>query len=318
MVSGAIEQVCVFIEKAHSMKIKINENPLSTALGASSVFQNTSTTDAQAVSLLNLAGEVMRGHRVFPLSKSPKVSATDHSELQTVFMEFIVNALAKEVGEINFDLAGLVARRLDLIPQGITVMLTGCGREHNPPPAELLDIGQRLLDGQTGEADLRRPMGRLYYAAYHHGSRFASDLPSWGDESLVNGGVHARLSRCLTDPSITREDERFFKSKSLGICSRQCTLSVSRPTTTSEIAFLSKGLRSWPRRDVTSWLFKPSSPAIRSFPRSVSITANTGASARTARRTSATHINTAHLLGVACRRVRGIREKYFVQTAMTC
>lgn len=125
MVSGSIEQVFRFLEQARSMNIELDEDSVMSASGAYAVYQKTSTTDSQAGELLDLAGEVLRAHRLFPLNGSPKVSAIDHRELRTLLMELMVRAPAEEVGAMNFELADLVARRLEVVPAGIAVVFSG-------------------------------------------------------------------------------------------------------------------------------------------------------------------------------------------------
>ena len=125
MICGALKQVSIFIAQAQSMRIELDEKCVSVALAARSVYEKTTTTDDQTGSLLDLAGEVMRAHRLFPIGNSPRVAAIDHSELTTIFMELIVNAPIEEIGAMNFELAQLVAHRLPVVPQAVTVMFSG-------------------------------------------------------------------------------------------------------------------------------------------------------------------------------------------------
>ncbi|HCW16873.1 hypothetical protein [Achromobacter sp.] len=125
MVLGAAEQLRVFLERARGMNIALDEKTVSAAMGASSVYERTATTDAQAGDLLDLAGEVMRAHKLFPRQGNPKISAIDHRELTTLFVELAVSAPATEVGAMNLELADLVAQRLDVVPAGLAVVFTG-------------------------------------------------------------------------------------------------------------------------------------------------------------------------------------------------
>lgn len=125
MVSASIEQVYGFLEHGRSMNIVPDEDAVSAALGAYAVYQKTSTTDRQAGELLDLAGEVLRAHRLFSLPGSPKVSAIDHAELTTLLMELTVRAPVEEIGAMNFELAELVACRLDVVPAGVAVVFSG-------------------------------------------------------------------------------------------------------------------------------------------------------------------------------------------------
>lgn len=125
MVSGSIEQIHEFLGQARAMNIVLSEDAISSGLGAYAVYQNTSTTDRQAGDLLDLAGEVLRAHRLFALNGSPQVSAIDHAELSTLLLELTVKAPIEEIGMMNFELADLVARRLDVVPAGVAVVFSG-------------------------------------------------------------------------------------------------------------------------------------------------------------------------------------------------
>ncbi len=83
-------------------------------------------------------------------------------------------------------------------------------------PADLLALGQRSLASNTCEAELRGSMSRFYYSAYHHARLFAESLPSQGDDSQAKGGMHVHLYTALLNPTIPRDHDKFFKSKSLG------------------------------------------------------------------------------------------------------
>lgn len=83
-------------------------------------------------------------------------------------------------------------------------------------PSDLLALGQRSLASHTCEVELRCSISRLYYSAYHHARRFAQSLPTQGDDSQAKGGVHAHLYTGLMNPTVSRDHEQFFKSKSLG------------------------------------------------------------------------------------------------------
>lgn len=125
MVSGSMKQLHGFLAQARSMNLELDEDAIAPALAAYAVYQQTSTTDSQAGDLLDLAGVVLRAHRLFAVNGSPKVSAIDHPELSTVIMELTVRAPVEEVGTMNLELAELVALRLDAVPAGVVVMFSG-------------------------------------------------------------------------------------------------------------------------------------------------------------------------------------------------
>ncbi|CUK12217.1 Uncharacterised protein [Achromobacter sp. 2789STDY5608615] len=125
MVCGSIEKLHEFVNQAKAMSIALHDGAVSAALGAYAVYQKTSTTDRQAGELLDLAGEVLRAHKLLSPPSSPTVSAIDHSELKTMLVQFVVRAPVEEIGAMNFELAELVARRLDVVPAGVAVVFVG-------------------------------------------------------------------------------------------------------------------------------------------------------------------------------------------------
>jgi len=67
-------------------------------------------------------------------------------------------------------------------------------------PTELLEYSERL--DCSHESGRRTAVSRSYYAAYHAASRWYDTLPS-GGAATDSVGVHERLIRALTSPSVS-------------------------------------------------------------------------------------------------------------------
>ena len=76
--------------------------------------------------LLDCAGKVLRNHRLMPIGSNAQ-SFTIDSIGQRVHFELAVTAPVKEVCDMNFELADMVARDIEKIPDGFHVSFKWVG-----------------------------------------------------------------------------------------------------------------------------------------------------------------------------------------------
>lgn len=86
---------------------------------------------------------------------------------------------------------------------------------------EFLTLADELIQSTTSPIKIRAAVSRAYYGAYHAANSFQDALPSKGIVVREGGGVHEQLIQCLENPTLPRSDDRFLRSKSLGILLRR-------------------------------------------------------------------------------------------------
>lgn len=82
------------------------------------------TTERQSSQLLGLAEEVLRAHELSVIGSGPRRSTISSPDFDVVYLEIPVKASFREVGDMNFQLAALVAERLDETPEEVVVAFT--------------------------------------------------------------------------------------------------------------------------------------------------------------------------------------------------
>lgn len=107
------------------MKMEVDLPGSSSVRRAHSVFTITSTSDQETGALLDLAGEILRNHKLFAQSGGPLISTLEHQELAVFMMEILVDAPVEEIGAMNFELAEMVAHQMDAVPSGVVVAFAG-------------------------------------------------------------------------------------------------------------------------------------------------------------------------------------------------
>lgn len=91
------------------------------------ILDATNTTDAVITRLLDCAGKVLRNHRLMPIGSNEQ-SFTIDSLGKCVHFELAVTAPVKEVCRMNFELADMVARDIEKIPDGFHVSFKWAGQ----------------------------------------------------------------------------------------------------------------------------------------------------------------------------------------------
>jgi len=123
--SGAFHKANVYSNRAREIGMAVNLDLTTAFASASSVLEEMNTTDQQTAQLMDIAGEILREHRLFVGSWGPFTSTLDHPEMETIYVEIPVRASWEEIGEMNLDLAGRIAERVTPIPDGVVVAFTG-------------------------------------------------------------------------------------------------------------------------------------------------------------------------------------------------
>lgn len=86
-------------------------------------------------------------------------------------------------------------------------------------PDDFIAMADELISG-TSPIKIRTAVCRGYYGAFHAANKFHNELPSPGILQR-NGGMHEQLIQRLENPSFKRTDERWMRSKSVGMMLRR-------------------------------------------------------------------------------------------------
>lgn len=86
-------------------------------------------------------------------------------------------------------------------------------------PGDFIQIADELMLDNS-PINIRTAACRGYYGAYHAARIFHGALPTPG-MLTSGGGVHEELIQRLENPTLSRSDDRYMRSKSLGMLLRR-------------------------------------------------------------------------------------------------
>ena len=172
--------------------------------------------DKDTAGVLEVAGQVMRDHRLLFMGEKPSVDVFDiPNELQAIHLTYHLpttpdhrrgdrRRFRRASGRPQHSGAAWAAREFF----GTRIM---------PVDSQELIASAKLANSTaTSEADWRGVCARAYYAIYKDGETFHNALSMPGSLQPGKGGLHINLIQQLQHPTISRDDPLYVKSKVIG------------------------------------------------------------------------------------------------------
>lgn len=126
---GSIKATCELIDRANAMNTDLKSFPVETYRRAQKLMDEFGLSDSDLADVLDVAGEVLREHKLFyagPAAKLEVIDAPFYPDRGLYFL-FDVGTSAADAAGMYAELAGKMCDKFDPLPEGVHVSFRGIG-----------------------------------------------------------------------------------------------------------------------------------------------------------------------------------------------
>lgn len=126
---GSIKATCDLIDRANAMNTDLKSFPVETYRRAQTLMNEFGLSDRDLAQVLDVAGEVLREHKLFYAGPGAKLEVVDAPFYpdRGLYFSFDVGTSAAHAAGMYAELAGKLCDKFDPLPEGVHVSFRGIG-----------------------------------------------------------------------------------------------------------------------------------------------------------------------------------------------